>query len=231
MSKICFILGSTFLKDYSFAKMKLKVVITKYGKVKFYSKNGTYYLQRHGAGIPPHIINHKANITAIKELGITNIIAINSCGSLKEYIVPGTVVVPDDYIDLQNDHTFFDAKMVFTVPRISERLRKAIIAAGKKAKVKPVENGVYIQTKGPRFETKAEIKFFSAIADIVGMTLANEATLANELGLEYASICTIDNYANGIGKKELMIKEIFDAQKNNSNAAKKMMDIIKKGKI
>jgi 5'-methylthioadenosine phosphorylase len=71
------------------------------------------------------------------------------------------------------------------------------------------DGGVYWQTPGPRFETRAEIAMMSQFADLVGMTMASEAVVANELGLEYAAICSVDNYANGLVEKELTIEEVL----------------------
>jgi 5'-methylthioadenosine phosphorylase len=232
MPKTCVIVGSALLNDESIMKMELEVVLTKHGKVRFYrntDKNKEiYYLQRHGINTPPHRINHRANLSAIKKLGIKNIIAINSCGSLKKEIEPGSIVVPDDYIDFRNEFTFFDKEIKFTIPGLSSALRKKIIDAARKSRIKILDKGAYLQTRGPRLETKAEIKFFSTIADIVGMTLANEATLAKELGLNYASICIADNYANGIGRRKLTIKQLEEMQKKNTDKAKRLLNSVLK---
>jgi len=144
-----------------------ETVRTEYGDVEIFEGSDAIFLPRHGSvrDTPPHRINHRANISALKELGVDGVICVCSTGSLNPEIPPGTIVVPHDYINL--------------------------------------DGGVYVQTHGPRFETKAEIRVLGQFADIVGMTMANEATLCCEAGIPVAALCTVDNYANGVATQEL----------------------------
>ena len=86
--------------------------------------------------------------------------------------------------------------------------------------------GVYVQTRGPRIETRAEVAVLSRIADIVGMTLASEATLACELGIEFAAICTVDNYANGLGTEVLSYEHILETSREFADRTARMLSTI-----
>lgn len=225
MEKIGIIGGTLLMNSELFVNAEKITVETVFGNVEILQNKNIYFFQRHGKklNVPPHRINHKANLLAFKQLGIEKIISINSTGSLKKNIKAGSIIIPNDYIDFANQHTFYDEGLIFTTPRIDENLRKKIIQAAKKIKMQIINKGVYVQTRGPRLETKAEINFLKNYADVVGMTLANEATLSAELGISYASICSVDNYANGIAEKELKSEEIAKNQKENFKKIKKLL--------
>ncbi len=196
----------------------------------FLKDKKVFFLNRHGKNrnIPPHKINHKKNLLKIKSMEIKKVIGVNSVGSLKLNIKPGSIIVPDDYINLKNIQTYYDIKAKHITPGLDETLRKEIINVAKRAKIRVIKKGIYIQTIGPRLETKAEINMLKDYGDIVGMTMANEATLAKELGLRYASICMVDNYANGIIKKPLTFEMIKKTQKRNQKRiARLLRELIK----
>ena len=202
--------GSSLLTTSLFRNMDAQTVRTPHGEATVFVRRNLVYLQRHGpAGdTPPHRINYKANISAIKKMGISNIIAVNSTGSLKKKIRPGSLLVPDDYFNLFDIPTFFDNQLKFTIPGLNQILRNSIISIARRHRIKIIPNGVYFQVHGPVLETKAEITFAKKIGDVVGMTMAKEAILAKEIQLGYASLCTIDNYANGISDEPLTLEEI-----------------------
>ena len=182
------------------------------------------FLPRHGPqGIPPHGINHRANIYAIKRLGVSEVIGINSVGSLREEIPPGWIVIPHDYLNLWRVMTFFDHQAVHITPGLDERLRKFLIRAAARAGLNFVKEGIYIQTLGPRLETKAEIAMLRNFGDVVGMTMANEATLCQEVGLAYASVCSVDNYCHGVGEKALTEEEISQRARENATHINKLL--------
>jgi 5'-methylthioadenosine phosphorylase len=192
-------------------------VKTEYGPV--YTLFATVYSQeivfipRHGKdqNIPPHRINYKANMRAFKDLDVEEIIGVTSVGSLKRSILPQSLVVPHDYISLFSVPTYYDNELVHVTPGLDESLRERLIDAARALDIPIVEKGVYFQTLGPRLETKAEINFIKDYADVVGMNMASEATLATELELRYANISTVDNYAHGIVEKPLDYKDIVEA--------------------
>ena len=178
------------------------------------------FLARHGREhkIPPHRLNHRANLWALKELGATHVIGTSSTGSLKKTIRPGTVVVPHDFLSFWSIPTFHDADVVHATPRLDDDLREALANGAKAARVPVRSRGVYVQTTGPRLETRAEIAHFATLGDVVGMTMASEATLAAELGLPYASLCSVDNYANGVAATPLSFEAIRENQAKNAAA-------------
>jgi len=194
-------------------KTKPKRISTPYGEMFYYLVGNCPLILRHGLqkNIPPHRVNYLANISAFRKLKKKFIFAFNSVGSLKKSIKPGDFLAPSDFIGF-NTLTFFDRKCRFITPEISPRLRKVLIKILKNLKFKFKNEGIYFETRGPRLETKAEISLIKNFADVVGMTMAKEATLAKELDLEYASVCSVDNYAHGIIKAPLSEKEIKENQ-------------------
>ena len=179
------------------------------------------FLARHGHGhtIPPHEVNYRANIWALKEAGATHVIAINAVGGINAALPPGSLIFPDQIIDYTygRSHTYFgnEQKSVthidFTFPYCDE-IRQVLIRAARAAKIPAAEHGTYAATQGPRFESVAEVKRLEKDgADIVGMTGMPETSLARELGLCYASISVIANPAAGKSEGVIRLKEIEEA--------------------
>jgi 5'-methylthioadenosine phosphorylase len=167
------------------------------------------FLARHGYGhtIPPHEVNYRANLWALYEQGAKRVIAVASVGGIRADLIPGEIVIPDQLLDYTygRPFTFFDGHerpvihIDFTLP-YTQLLRKQILTAAEKANVKCLDGGVYAATQGPRLETKAEINRLERDgADMVGMTGMPEAALARELGLSYAAMAVVVNYAAGRG--------------------------------
>ena len=124
--------------------------------------------------------------------------------------------MPDDFVGFWDIPTFYDDRVVHVTPSLDPALREALVAAARVVHATVRDRGVYVQTKGPRLETRAEIAFFKTIGDIVGMTMASEATLASELGIPYASLCTVDNFAHGIVDEPLSFEQIRETQRANT---------------
>ncbi|MCD6522819.1 MAG: MTAP family purine nucleoside phosphorylase [Candidatus Diapherotrites archaeon] len=207
------IVGTALFGSDIFSKGKKKTVKTRYGTIEGFVVDNAFVLNRHFGNRPPHMINHRANIMAMKRSGVEYIISISSTGSLKKGIKPGSIVVPHDYINF-NPVTFFDREIKHITPGLDEKLRKIVIKKIRGIGIKPLTKGVYFQFKGPRYETKAEIRAIAKIADLVGQTSASEATLAKELGIPYAMVCTVDNYANGISGTPTYEKMMETVRKN-----------------
>lgn len=184
------------------------------------------FLSRHGADhrIPPHRVNHRANVWALHELGATAVLATASTGSLKKNIHPGSFVVPDDFVAFWTIPTFHDDEVVHATPGLDPHLREALLTGGKSAGLSVRTRGVYVQTSGPRLETPAEIRHFATLGDVVGMTVASEATLANEIGLPYAAVCSVDNFCNGIVERPLTFEEIRATQARNQDALRRLVE-------
>ncbi|MDD3328484.1 MAG: S-methyl-5'-thioinosine phosphorylase [Zoogloea sp.] len=165
------------------------------------------FLARHGYGhtIPPHRVNYQANLWALKEAGAETIISVASVGGIRADLCPGTLVVPDQIIDYtwgrkSSFHEGTDEAVVhidFTEP-YDAAVRRRILAAAAAAGEKVFDGAVYAATQGPRLETAAEINRLERDgADVVGMTGMPEAALARELGIPYAAINVVANYAAG----------------------------------
>lgn len=204
-----------------FKNSAVKIMKNEFGKVAVFITDKIALILRHGNdpknNILPHLINYRANLKALKDIGVSEIVGINSTGSLKKNLRPGMIVVPDDFITLTATPTIFKNKAVHITPSLNEEVRRKIIQAAVKKKLKVIKKGTYWQTQGPRLETKAEIKMMTNFADIVGMTMGNEAVIALELGIPYASACSIDNYGNGLLKEPLTAKEIFKGTHKNAD--------------
>ncbi|MEF8874559.1 MAG: MTAP family purine nucleoside phosphorylase [Candidatus Thermoplasmatota archaeon] len=183
-------------------------------------------VKRHGPDheIPPHRINHRANIYALQE-EVDEIIGICSAGALKADIEVPSISLPEDYVNFWNPVTFYNEKIKHVTPGLSSDLREELIEGADEADFGDIdEDGVYVQTIGPRLETKAEVKILSDFGDLVGMTMASEATLSKEASLEYACIVGIDNYANGVKDEEVEYDEIVDTAQDNWENIKEILE-------
>jgi 5'-methylthioadenosine phosphorylase len=161
------------------------------------------FLPRHGMEhyIPPHEIDHVANMRALDELGCDRILAIGSVGSTDPELRVGSFVCPDDFIALSVGISAFDDERGHGVPGFHYGWRRHIVARWREwASPELRTGGVYWQTVGPRLETPAEIRLIADHADLVGMTIASECVVAGELHIRYAAVCVVDNLANGLDK-------------------------------
>lgn len=183
------------------------------------------FLPRHGKGhaIPAHRVPHKANLFALKELGVKEILSTSSVGSLHAKLRPKTFVVPHDFYCPWEVPTYYDDKVFHVTPGLDPELRRKLFYRIQEMEIPVQGQAVYVQTKGPRLETPAEIKAFASFGDVVGMTMASEAVLASELGLKYASICSVDNYCNGITEAPLTYDDILKVQRENAENLKEIV--------
>ncbi len=163
------------------------------------------FLPRHGPkhDLPPHRVNYRANLSALKRLGVERIIATNAVGSINSKYEPGDLSIPADIIDMTKSRsaTFFDSSPVTHIdvsqPYCPE-LRKVMLDAAKEVNVKVWDGSVLVATEGPRYETPAEIRMLETLGgDLVGMTGAPETFLARELEMCYSTICFVSNRAAG----------------------------------
>jgi 5'-methylthioadenosine phosphorylase len=170
--------------------------------------HGALFLARHGHGhtIPPHRVNYRANLWALKEQGASAVLAVASVGGIRDAL-PGDLVLPHQLIDYTSGraHTFFDGgdqqvvHVDFTHP-YSQRLRALCLVGARRGGIALQDGGVYGAVSGPRLETAAEIDRMERDgATLVGMTGMPEAGLARELGIDYASVCVVVNHAAGRG--------------------------------
>ncbi len=199
------------------------------------------FLPRHEAehSILPHKINYRANIWGFRELGVKRILSTGAVGGINRTFKPGDIVVLDQIIDMTRNRitTFYEKDRIvhidFTEPYCSE-LRKAYIDATNDLNISVHYKGTYICTEGPRFESRAEIRYYSSIgADVVGMTGMPEACLAREIELCYSAMTIVTNYAAGISKDKLTVSEVIDtlskaSEKMNMLLAKAILNIPEK---
>jgi 5'-methylthioadenosine phosphorylase len=219
------IAGTGFYDVDFLGKAKKEVIKTRFGEAYALVGSNFMLILRHGLNqnVPPHKINHRANITAFKDRGVEEIIGVTSVASLRKSIPIRSIIVPHDFIQLAGVQTFYDDAVEHITPAIDEGVRRKLLSAGTKLGIKLLSKGVYFQTMGPRLETKSEINLMKDYADIVGMTMASEATLSNEAGLHYAAISTVDNYANGVTNEVLDFKKVVESMKGKKENVKKII--------
>lgn len=176
------------------------------------------FLPRHGSdhSIAPHGINYRANLWALKSIGVTHIIAVNAVGGIHADMGPNQLVVPDQIIDYTwgRQHTFSGTQdfpvlhVDFTEP-YSTNIRQELLAAAKNCDIHCVDFGTYGATQGPRLESAAEVsRLQNDGCDLIGMTGMPEAGLARELNIEYASLCLVVNWCAGLDSAVITMDEI-----------------------
>ena len=241
--KLGIIGGSGLYKMEGFEKTKWKKISTAWGSPSdkiLIAKTGNEeicFIPRHGIGhkINPSNINFRANIDALKQLGVTDIISVSAVGSLKENLEPGKFVIVDQFIDrtYARIKTFFDEEIVAHVSMAkptSPSLSDCCEAALNKLKIKNQKGGTYVVMEGPQFSTLAESNLYrSWNVDVIGMTNMPEAKLAREAEIRYCTIAMVTDYDCWHPDHEevdvsMVIKTL---QKNSSNAQNMIKEVIK----
>ena len=215
------ILGGTSLLFSRLPELGKRKIDTPYGQAEVLCGDFVLLL-RHQRGVPPHRINFRANLAALAILGVDRLVAIGSAGSLQREIPPGSLAIPRDFLTWGDCPSIHDHAISHVLPALDPGLSASL------GKIVPGAHtgGVYAQTKGPRIETMAEVGALARIADLVGMTLASEATLANELGIPFAALCTVDNYAHGLGGEDPTWEHILEASKAHRDRTGSIMEKI-----
>ncbi|MCB1887008.1 MAG: S-methyl-5'-thioinosine phosphorylase [Rhodocyclaceae bacterium] len=207
--------GSGLTQLANFDVVRREVARTPYGEPSGALMFGTLcdrpvvFLARHGYGhtIPPHLVNYRANMWALKQAKVSQVVSVASVGGIRADLGPGALVVPDQIIDYTSGRktTYFEGgedpvrHIDFTRP-YDEGLRQRLLAAAAVASIEVVDGGVYATTQGPRLETAAEVNRLERDgADVVGMTAMPEAALARELDMAYGAINVVANFAAGRG--------------------------------
>ncbi|MEM4635417.1 MAG: S-methyl-5'-thioadenosine phosphorylase [Candidatus Nitrosocaldus sp.] len=238
------IIGGTGVYDVEMLEDAREVkVYTPYGDtsdlitIGKYSGKSIAFLPRHGKEhrIPPHRIPARANIWALKHLGVKRIIAPAAVGSMRDEMKPGDIVVPDQFIDFtkRREYTFYDGGEVCHVSLADPfcpELRSIVIEQCKDLNLMVHEQGTYICIEGPRYSTRAESRFFRDVmnAHIIGMTLVPECILAREMEICYVSIATVTDY-DVWAEKPVSTQEVIDTlRKNSSNVKRLLREVIPK---
>ncbi|MDT8403697.1 S-methyl-5'-thioinosine phosphorylase [Sulfuriflexus sp.] len=224
MSEIAIIGGTGLTSLASLEIVRREMVQTPYGEPSGPLTHGilcnreVVFLARHGYGhtIPPHQVNYRANLWALKSIGVEKVIAIAAVGGIRADLIPGRLVFPDQIIDYtwSRYNTFFEdgsdgvTHIDFTWPYCDE-LRQQLIQAAARVNLDAAGKATYAATQGPRLETAAEIDRLERDGcDIVGMTGMPEAALARELELCYAACAVVANMAAGRGDGKITLEEI-----------------------
>ena len=241
--KLGIIGGSGFYKMQGFEKSKWKKVETAWGNpsdeilVANLGKEEICFIPRHGRGhkINPSNINFRANIDALKQMNVTDVISVSAVGSLKESLEPGKFVIVDQFIDrtFARDKTFFDEEIVAhvsmakpTSPGLSDCCESAL----NKLNIKNQKGGTYVVMEGPQFSTLAESKLYrSWKADVIGMTNMPEAKLAREAEIRYCTVSMVTDYdCWHSDHEEVDVSMVIQTlQKNAINAQNMIKEVIK----
>jgi 5'-methylthioadenosine phosphorylase len=215
--------------DTPFGKPSDSIIIGKLGGV------GIAFLPRHGRGhhISPTEVPYRANIYALKSLGVEHIISVNAVGSFKKELKPGDLVIPDQLIDRtrQRVSTFFGEGIVAHIPfaePFCPVLSQVIFKAAKEIGANVHPGGTYVAMEGPAFSTRAESRLYRSWgADIIGMTMLPEAKLAREAEICYASIACISDYDSWQEKAEpVTVDIIMDIMHRSIDKAKKIIKLV-----
>jgi 5'-methylthioadenosine phosphorylase len=217
------IIGGTSLLFTPLPGFERRVIYTPFGNSEVLFGECALLL-RHQHNRPPHRINFRSHLASLALCGVTRLVTIGSAGSLKQGIPPGSVIIPSDYLSMTSIPSIHEHAIRHVNPGFSREFSEDLGALIPEAR----QGGVYAQTPGPRIETKAEVSLLATGADIVGMTIASEATLARELGMEIAALCTVDNYANGLAPETLTYEHILKCAEENKDRTgamvKRMME-------
>ncbi len=209
-----------------------RVVRTRFGKSIVYAHQGGDFviIPRHGAAhkSPPHGINYRANIAALEQIGVREIIATSAVGSMNHNFRVGEIGLIEQFLDFtkRRQTTFFEETVVHTdmTYPYSRHLNLEVSVAAKRVGIDLRQHLVYVCAEGPRFETAAEIKMYKIMGgDVVGMTGVPEVVLANEKKLEYASVVIATNWAAGMQPK-VSHEEVLKVMKKSGKAVKRLID-------
>jgi len=225
-TRVAVIGGTSLITSSLFANLAATKMETEHGSVLVHVSPTVVYINRHHANVKdtydmPHEINYRAIFAALVSLNVRRIYGICSVGSLNRSLPPDSVVLPSDYNSIFDSTAvhMHDDKRAHCVPSLCEGTRSKMRAAlSEKTDISiTTDTAVYVQVRGPRFETRAEVQFLANIkaGDIIGMTSANEATCASELNIPYAPFCMVDNYANGLAESNLSVDSFHAAVKKH----------------
>ncbi|HEX8949066.1 MAG TPA: S-methyl-5'-thioadenosine phosphorylase [Dissulfurispiraceae bacterium] len=233
------IIGGSGLYEIDGLRVKEeKSVATPYGepsapyKIGMLGGSEAAFLARHGTphSIPPHKVNYRANLWGFRSLGVERVVSISAVGGMRSDMPPGTLVLPDQIIDMtfgSRASTFYEGDKVvhvdFTDP-YCPAMRALAVEASQQIGLQVAKAGTYVCVNGPRLETAKEIQYFSMIgADIVGMTAMPEASLARELALCFLGVSVVTNHAAGMSGRKLTTTEVVETMKDSLEKIKSLL--------
>jgi len=226
-AEIAIIGGSGVYESELLEDAELIEMDTPYGRLSAPIEVGTFkgrriaFLSRHGPGhrYTAHVVNYRANIWALNEIGVKRVIGVGAVGSLKENYRPGDLCFPDQFIDFTKTRTYTfrnegTSGHISMADPFCPHLREIFSSAANEQGITAHRDGTYICIEGPRFSTRAESRMFRQFADIIGMTLVPEITLAREMGMCYASVAMITDY-DVWADKAVSLKEVLETMNRN----------------
>ncbi len=237
MVEVAIIGGSGVYDPRLMSDLREESVETQFGTahvtIGTFQDNPVVFMQRHGQGhtLPPHKINYRANIMALKQLGVKDVIATSAVGSLNRAMHPGDLVLLDQFMDFtkQRPFTFYDGEggevvhTDFTEP-YCPGLRELLLACAQSKGVRLHPTGTYVCTEGPRYESPAEVRAYGLLGgDVVGMTNVPEVVLAKEAKLRYAVVAMVTNYGAGISPQPLSHQEVLDVMAHNGESIRTLL--------
>lgn len=241
MKPIGIIAGTGFYALAELENAATQVVQTGYGAAAvttgLWHSLPVVFLTRHGAGhsVPPHLVNYRANVAALAELGCIDVFAINVTGGIDPDLTPGSLVCLSDFLDFTKNRigTFFDGTtpegVVHTdvLEAYHPELRAEILQAARDVQQPIRDGGVYACFEGPRFESPAEIKMAGLLGgSVAGMTGVPEVTLAVEAKLRYAAISLVVNPAAGLSSEPITMEEVNQVLQQSSAAVLQVLERI-----
>ena len=212
--KLAIISGTSINLSGVFADWEFESIDTPFGVIEIKRKGQLVVVNRHGFSnpIPPHASNYRGYVSALKTLGVGAALIVSSVGSLREELLPGSLVSCGDYVSFA-PATMIDDRPSGFAPRLDNSLLGDLVELSPE---KIVVDRIYAQTRGPRFETRAEVRILQTLGcDVVGMTLGNEADLLLESGISVTSLCMVDNFAHGIGEEKLTMDGFHESVGEN----------------
>jgi 5'-methylthioadenosine phosphorylase len=227
MGRLALVGGHGFRSLLPWPRSTQTEVRTDRGAVRLLDARDHVLLARHGIDsyTPAPLVDHPRNLAALAEAGCDRVLALCSVGSLDTDLEVGAFLCPDDFISLAGVDAAFDDERDHVMPSFDPVWRRLVVEAWATAAETPVrDRGIYWQSPGPRFETPAEVRLIAHHADVVGMTLASECTIACQLGLAYAAICIVDNLAVGLGPEPLSAEQFEAAKAENWNQLKAALE-------
>lgn len=230
MGRLGIIGGSAFLEGPPPDGTEPHRVETERGRVELHVDDTSVFLRRHGDGDyrPPHRVPHHAHALALASLGVRRAVGLCSVGGLHGEMRPGDLIVPEDYLSFHPPPTFARDERLHIVPTLDGPLRGLLLEVARAAAGSARDGGVYAETRGPRFETRAEVRMLAEHADVVGMTAASEATLLQERGIAYALLGIVDNYAHGVGEETLTLEGFDQRVDENRDRARELLQELRK---
>ncbi len=222
--KVAIISGTSIARSGIFDDCELHLASTPFGEIEYKESSGVVVINRHGFRnpLPPHRSNYRGYVHLLKELDVQATLSINSVGSLTDDLPPGSLVSCSDYVSFA-PITFIDDAPSGFAPSIDNGLLGEIEP---RLSCPVSKDRVYAQTKGPRFETKAEVRILQNWGcDVVGMTLANECDLLLESGISVTSLCVVDNFAHGIGGQQLSYGVFHDLVHENQKTVDEALEV------